>query len=89
VIIPNQLQQRVAAEARAVVEARMVVEAEAEEAVGAHPLEVEAWSIRRPVAEAVAEEVVVAAAEEKVVDDPDHLRFIKVRGFLLDTFLPI
>jgi hypothetical protein len=78
VIIPHQLHHRAAAEARAV--------AEAEQAVGAHPLEVEGWSIRR--GRRVAEEEVETVVEEEVVDDPDHLQFIKVRGFLLDTFLP-
>lgn len=91
-IIPNQLQYRTAEEARAVVEARAA--AEADPAVGAHPLEVEGWSIRRrqaveEAAEEVAEEDVVEVVEETVVDDPHHLQFIKVRGFLLDTFLLI
>jgi hypothetical protein len=53
--------------------------AEAEQAVGAHPLEVDRWSIRRGR----------RLAEEEVVEDLHHLRFIKVLGFLLDTFLPI
>jgi hypothetical protein len=86
VIIPNQVQYRMAAEARAVAEAKVAVEAK--QAVGAHRSEVEGWSIRRQVAEAVAEEDVVAA-EEMVVDDPHPLQFIKDRGFLLDTFLRI
>jgi hypothetical protein len=85
VIIPHQFQFQL--QHRVVAEARTGVEAEAEAAAGAHPLEVEELSIRR-MAEEVAEEDVVAA-EEMVVDDPDHLQFIKVQGFLLDTFLPI
>jgi hypothetical protein len=74
---------------RAVVEARAV--AEAEQAVGAHPLEVERWSIRL-VAEELAEEEEKDVAEEEKVDEVDDLhlhQFIKVRGFLLDMFLPI
>jgi hypothetical protein len=81
VIIQHQYQHqhRVVAEARAV--------AEADQAVGAHPLEVEGWSILL-LAEELAEEEEKDVAEEQLVDDPHHLRFIKVRGFLLDTFLP-
>lgn len=60
--------------------------AEAVQVVGAHPLEVEGWSMRR-VAEEVAEEDAVLV-ESKEVADLHHLRFIKVQGFLLDTFLP-